>query len=629
MGVAAIALGAATLAATGASASPARTTLAGSRPSWATSSNQVGSANAGASISVRVYLSPKGGEAALAAAVKAVSTPGSSSFRHFITPAQYQATYGPTAAQIARVKAWLKGAGMRVTGMGAANRYVAATGTVGAAASAFGVTFGTYRLNGQTVRAPEADASVPGSVGADVLGIVGLDNAPHMVKPALAPPAGFANARPCSRYYGQVAAKYEADFTTRLPGFDGKIRKYAVCGYTPPQFRGAYGVDDSGFTGQGATVAITDSYAAPTIGGDAARYAQLVGDPVFGPGQFTTSPPDGAFRFFGKCGGNGWYGEETLDVEAVHAMALNANVIYYPSRSCFDVDFLDTFSRIVDENKASIVTNSWGDVESAESAGAIAAYDQLFQQGALQGIGFFFSSGDDGDELLASGTLQADYPASDPNVTAVGGTSTAIGNGNHLRMETGWGTYKYSLSSDGRSWDPIADPPFLYGAGGGYSALFNRPDYQDGVVPSDTPPYRAVPDIALDADPTTGMLVGETQTWPDGVHYGTYRIGGTSLSSPLMAGMEALATEAAGTRIGFANPAIYSLFGSDAVNDVLSVKDANVRPDFVNGVDPSDGIVYSVRTFDQDSSLFTAPGWDDVTGIGSPNSNYPSALAGS
>jgi subtilase family serine protease len=226
--------------------------------------------------------------------------------------------------------------------------------------------------------------------------------------------------------------------------------------------------------------------------------------------------------------------------------------------------------------------------------------------------------------VKSTGIKQTDYPTSDPWVTAVGGTSDGIDLNGAMAWQTGWGTDKYNLRSDGKKWEPIAANPFLYGAGGGFSSLFNRPSYQHGVVPLTAPAGRAVPDVGLDGDPTTGMLVGETQKFPGGVAYDTYRIGGTSLSSPLFAGVQADATEMAGGRLGFANPAIYKLArqGVGAYNDVLSSDNANVRPDYANGINPKAGIVYSVRTFDDDSSLSTVPGWDPVTGIGSPNETY-------
>src|SRR4029077_20542046 len=103
-------------------------------------------------------------------------------------------------------------------------------------------------------------------------------------------------------------------------------------------------------------------------------------------------------------------------------------------------------------------------------------------------------------------------------------------------------------------------------------------------------------------------------------HYDVFRLGGTSLSSPLFAGMQANAAQAAGGRLGFANPAIYQLArdGVAAYNDVLPNENAVVRPDYVNGLDPADGIAYSVRTFDDDASLWTAEGWAPVPGIGAP-----------
>jgi subtilase family serine protease len=209
----------------------------------------------------------------------------------------------------------------------------------------------------------------------------------------------------------------------------------------------------------------------------------------------------------------------------------------------------------------------------------------------------------------------------------LGGTSTAIGGDGRLLFQTGWGTNKWTLS--GNAW---SGPTWLYGAGGGYSSLFNRPAYQNGVVPANgsDAAYRAEPDVAMDADPNTGMLIGETQLFPNGPAYGEFRIGGTSLASPLMAGFQALSNQHAGGPQGFLNPAIYAAAKSDP-SEFLDVKgkpaDAGVvRPDFANGVDASGGIVYSVRTFNQDSGLdgngAVQPGWDEVTGIGVPSQKY-------
>src|SRR5581483_1964350 len=118
-----------------------------------------------------------------------------------------------------------------------------------------------------------------------------------------------------------------------------------------------------------------------------------------------------------------------------------------------------------------------------------------------------------------------------------------------IDFQTGWGTEKYSLSSDGQSWNPVG---LLYGSGGDASHLFNKPGYQQGVTTSS--PYREVPDVAMNADPNTGMLIGQTQTFPDGTYYDQYRIGGTSLASPLFAGLTALTLEHGETAMGLLNP---------------------------------------------------------------------------
>ena len=93
----------------------------------------------------------------------------------------------------------------------------------------------------------------------------------------------------------------------------------------------------------------------------------------------------------------------------------------------------------------------------------------------------------------------------------------------------------------------------------------------------------------MDGDPNTGMLIGQTQTFPDGVYYDQFRIGGTSLSCPLFAGLMALADDLARSAHGFINPALYRLAGSDSIKDIKHIKQAEVRVDFVNGLDAADG----------------------------------------
>jgi subtilase family serine protease len=252
-------------------------------------------------------------------------------------------------------------------------------------------------------------------------------------------------------------------------------------------------------------------------------------------------------------------------------------------------------------------------------------------EAAATGVGLYFSSGDNGDETggVAANAASAtpDWPASSPWVTAVGGTSLGVGVDGGYLFETGWETGKSVLAKN--SFTPPYPGAYLYGAGGGTSRLFAQPAYQAGVVPAAIAdkygaPARAVPDIAALADPTTGMLVGQTQTFPDGtVRYSEYRIGGTSLASPLMAGFMALVQQKAGHDLGFANPLIYAHAGTGAYHDVLPPSTAlgAVRAEYVNGVDATNGYVYTLRSlsFDSGLTIHTRAGYDDVTGVGTPD----------
>ncbi len=629
-------------------------------PSWVSTTAAPRSRTAARSaerMSVRVYLAPKGGQAALEAKVAALSDPRSADYGHWLSVAQFRAAYSPTGAAADSVKAYLKSQGLRVGSVEAQRRYVNASGTVAQLQTAFHTTLAQFNHAGQSVTAPTTAAQLPASVAGSVLTVTGLDTtvvkmAPnHITSDAdsdaasaasattssattssaatssgakVTPPDGFRNARPCSTYYGQVQARYQDDYSTALPKFEGRTLPYANCGYTGPYLRAAY-EGATQLTGQGVTVAITDAYRWQKIASDANTYASTNGDGSYVAGQLTESLPP-AYRHREACGPSGWSGEETLDVEAVHAMAPDAKIKYYAASSCYDQDFQEALGRVVDDNQAKIVSNSWGDAGETAGTAQVVAYQQIILQGAAQGISFLFSSGDSGDDLAATAAKQADFPATLPTVTAVGGTSTGIGYAGNRIFDTGWGTEKYSLSANGKNWTSLG---FLYGAGGGYSALFNRPSYQNGVVPASAPAGRAVPDVAMDADPNTGMLVGQTQTFPEGVHYDQYRIGGTSLASPLFAGMTALAAQQNGGKgFGLLNPKLYQTKG--IADDVTRHPNrlGVVRADYTNGLDATDGILYSVRTFDEDSSLRTVKGWDPVTGIGVPNANYFALMSG-
>lgn len=604
---------------------PGRDALAGTKPAWATAKADKGDASNGAQVSLRVYLAGKNA-AGLAAYAKAVSDPSSPSYGKYLSAKKAQSRFGATKAQVAAVRSWLTANGLKVTGV--SQHYVSVTGDVAAAEKAFGTQLHNYTKGSRTYRAPSKTASAPDRLKGAVLTVTGLDNAPHKAShddQLPGPGAAFKNAGPFSSYYGSNTA-------STLPDAYGKKIPYAIKGYTGKQLRSAYGAGT--YTGKDVRVAITDAYASPTIAFDAANYAKKHGDAAWKTGQLSQSlPKNYTHTGADECDASGWYGEETLDVEAVHAVAPDAHVTYVGAASCMDDDLLDSLSKVVDNHLADIVSNSWGDIEANQTPDLAAAYDQVFQFGAVEGIGFYFSSGDNGDEVANTKTKQVDTPANSAWVTAVGGTSLAVGKGDKYLWETGWGTEKATLSADGKSWTGFPGA-FTSGAGGGTSKTVAEPFYQKGVVPdalakaNNAAGNRVVPDIAAIADPNTGFLVGQTQTFPDGSEqYSEYRIGGTSLAAPVIAAVQALAQQAAGGKaIGFANPSIYSKFGSKLYHDVTDKPTgtdlAVARVDFVNGVDASGGLATSVRSLGKDSSLSAVKGYDDVTGVGSPTNGY-------
>ena len=608
-----------------------RAALAGSKPAWAKPSADRGATAPSTSVTAKVYLAGRdlAGQTALATAV---SDPKSSSYGHYLTPQQVQDRFGATAQQIAAVKAWLTGAGLKVTGSN--QHYLTVQGDAAAAQRAFAVQLHSYSKDGHVYRAPTSDATVPASVASAVIAVDGLSTVPvkaqHDTAPAdtlPGPGAAFVNSGPFSSYYGSKTAK-------GTPKAYGTVQPYTIQGYTGKQLRSAYGATPTGLTGKGVTVAIVDAYDSPTIAADAKKYAARNGDAPYSKNQLQqVDAAEWTHTADDDCGASGWYGEQTLDVEAVHAIAPKAGITYVGAGSCYDDDLLAALNTIVDNHLATIVSDSWGEPENASDPSLDAVYNQTFTRGAIEGIGFYFSSGDDGDEVANTGTKQSDMPSSLPWVTAVGGTSLGVGKRGNYQFETGWGTERAALSADGKSWAGFPGP-FTSGAGGGTSARTAQPYYQKGIVPkalatANGGVNRVVPDIAADADPTTGFLVGQTQTFPDGsIKYGEYRIGGTSLASPLIAGIQALAQQANGFPLGFANPAIYDRYGSSSFHDVTDhpygpgTTLADVRVDFANSVDASDGLITSLRTLGKDASLSATRGYDDVTGVGSPTGSY-------
>ena len=612
----ALVAGLAAVVAASATAAPGpRAKVAGSVPPWATSSNFKSSTSGSDAVGFRVYLGWRGDAAA---AATAVSTPGSASYGKYLSPAQFRQQFSPSQSDVNAVKNWLTSQGFTVDYTPSNGLYVAAEGTVAQAASAFGVSFGEYAVNGLTLRAPSSDISVPSSLAGAVEAVVGLDQSAALVHTdrvgtdAPGPAPGFRNARPCSAYWGEQ----QSDVV-----FDKQTLYYAPCGYVAAQLRGAYGLTGAG-DGSGQTVAIIDAYASPTILSDANTYFSRHGVPQFRGNQFTQVVAPGTYKRAENYvhDPQGWWGEETLDVEAVHSMAPGANIVYVGAPNNFQ-DLDAALNHVVDRGLAQIVTNSYGWSTELLPAGYVKPYNDIMIQAAAEGIGVYFSSGDSGDESLTQGYMTPDWPAVSPWATAVGGTSLGVGETNNRLFETYWGTNRYIVNSDGS----FTGPTWLYGGGGGVSRIFGVPAYQQGFATGG----RTIPDVSMVGDPNTGMLVGQTQSFPDGNYYDEYRIGGTSLSSPLLAGYMAVADQAAGHPHGFANPALYAAAGGN-YNDVFTSKSdpaGDVRVDYINSVDASDGLRTSIRTFGETLGLNSVPGYDDATGLGTPTAALLATLS--
>jgi subtilase family serine protease len=573
-------------------------------------------------LAIRVYLSGRD-PAGLQALAQQVSTPGDPQYQHFLTPAQYAATFGPTPQQSTAVGSWLKACGLTVTSADA--HYVGASGSPAAVQCAVGAPMHLFSLHGVSLRAPAGPLTVPQDVSGDVLSISGLSSLTPTVHPASAQPVpvAAASSATCSAYFG-------ANPATTLPLAYGATQPWQACGYLPSQLRSAYGVTSTGLTGEGVKIAVVDAYASATLASDTQQYATQNGGTSWAPGQLTQQVPAGL-----AAQPLAWTEEETMDVEAAHAMAPGADVVYVAAAGTQDSNFVDAISQIVDEHLASIVSGSWViGADTGVPTATVLAFEHDFLQGTVEGIGFVFASGDTGSQAASQDgngpyeTATA-YPASDPLVTAVGGTSLAVGSSGQYEWETGWETDYASLSADGSSWVGLPGS-FAGGAGGGPSARFGRPWYQLGTVPSGFGNHRVVPDVAMDADPVTGMLVGQSFALPSGNVYVQYASGGTSLAAPLFTGIEALAEQHAGHPLGFANPAIYRAAAAGAFRAVTDTPPGVTTPlaaaHTVTSVSSTGTISTSfvLATFGraQDAGLSVTAGYDDVTGVGTPTSRY-------
>jgi kumamolisin len=530
-------------------------------------------------VSVTVVLQlrdPNGAESLLSAQ----TTPGDPQFHKFLTAQQFAAKFGPSAADVANVISSLKHYGLRVDQVTPLTLH--ATGTPANIENAFRVSLHQFDVPAQgraaaySYRAPMTPPKVPDAVAGLVSGVVGLDTRPRF--------------RP---HLQKAPAELRA---AQLQGQSGTASLINTFGsLTVADFAQYYDVKplyDAGITGSGRTLGIVTL--ANFTQSDAFSYWTRVGLTVASD-RITVVNIDGGPGAPSDLSGSD---ETTLDVEQSGGIAPGAKIIVYMAPNT-DQAFLDAFARAINDNKADTISVSWGEWEGFEQqSGFTDSLHQLLLKAGMQGQSFFAAAGDSGafdvdGELsnVQDGGVTVDYPASDPAITAAGGTTLAgkqqfIINGHprpiviNVPKERVWGWDYLNPLCKALKEDPVTCGIFPVGGGGGVSLVFNLPDYQTVMKKKGTAPImgietsakgqvvqgtplpagfagRNVPDISANADPGTGYSLDYTS---DVQGFGTDTFfGGTSFVAPQLNGVTALLCQKANGRLGLLNGPLYGL----------------------------------------------------------------------
>jgi subtilase family serine protease len=419
------------------------------------------------------------------------------------------------------------------------------------------------------------------------------------------------------------------------------------------------GLHALGHKGQGKTIAIVDSFGASTIRHDLGVFNTAFGLPHLC-GETGPSTPDGncppgsgprfdivAFQGSpapvppppsngtGQENHNLWDLEVALDVEWAHATAPLANIMLVttPTAETLGVQgfeqMMNAEQAVVDNHLADVITQSFGSGEGAFNDGlaSLGHLRQAFVAAQANKVTVFASSGDGGSTNNMKEPVKNPavipypsviWPASDPLVTAVGGTYLCT------NPVVGSMTADDTMPPTACTSKPGDREPAWVASGGGYSIVFDRPSYQNVLPPGSSyvgsspgapgpnSKMRGVPDIAYQASSRTGVLVylTEAATTASGTgcggakpcSTGWYTVGGTSSSSPQWAGLIALADQIAGRDLGFINPALYAIANNPA----------KYAADFYDPHQNNNGCC-------GEPGWPATKGWDAVTGLGTPN----------
>jgi subtilase family serine protease len=369
------------------------------------------------------------------------------------------------------------------------------------------------------------------------------------------------------------------------------VKNYGFNCYGPSDIRTAYNIP-SNATGAGQTIVIVDAFGSPTIQSDLQTFDQYFGLPnptlnIFYPGGKPTFDATNSNQL-------GWAAETSLDVEWSHAVAPAATIDLVIANTNYGNSLNNAEQYAISNHLGNVMSMSFGSPEAAIAGKGnnlqLQQADSIYQQARAAGITVLASAGDGGAADGYSVT-NASFPASDPLVTAVGGTDLFVGNKGAYASETAWNDADPSLCPYGCAYGPFG------ATGGAASTVFSAPAYQQALSGNSA---RTVADVAYNASVYTGVLT-YLGFYPSAADDGFYFMGGTSEGAPQWAGIVALVDAARGNSIGFMNPALYAI-GANSSEYAADFQDVTVGNNAFFG-----------------PGFNAGKGYDLPTGLGSPN----------